>query len=222
MLDFKICPKCKNSTATENEVCPNCGNLFKKKNFPDKPQLSLEISTKEIKPIPEKKAKSNLFFIIGISFLLIMAFLIVAPTKTIIKDIEVLYLDTETYTDQEPYTEMEITYEKETWQEVHTSSDRDTSPEGYYWKKCASPCHCTHYTSDPNTVPSNYCDECSCPTSGVYEQSQNVPKYQWVTKYREVMKTRNVTKTRIEPGPVEVNWIFGFNTPYTFHLPLIS
>ena len=43
MLDFKMCPKCKNSTATENEVCPNCGNHFKKENSPHKPQLSSEV-----------------------------------------------------------------------------------------------------------------------------------------------------------------------------------
>jgi len=218
MLDFKTCPKCKNFTAIENEVCPNCGNNFKEKSSPHKPQLSPEVSAIEIKPVPEKKAKPNLFSIVGILFLLIVVFLIVVPTKTITTNVEVSYLDTETYSVQETYTAMDVTSVKETWQEVHTSSDRDATPEGYYWKKCDSPCHCSHYTSDPNTVPSYYCDECSCPTSGVYDQSRDVPKYQWVTKYRDVMKTRNVTKTRIEPGPVEVNWIIGFKTPWTFHL----
>lgn len=216
MLDFKTCPKCKNFTAIENEVCPNCGNHFKEKNSPHKPQLSPEVSAIEIKPIPEKKAKPNLFFIVGILCLLIMAFLIVVPTKTIIMDIEVPYLDTETYSAQEPFTEMEATYVTETWEETHKSTDTGYSSEGYYVVECAQGCSCTHYVSNPNTIPSKYCDACSCPQS--YEQSRTVPKYQWVTKYREVIKTRNVTKTRIEPGPVEVNWIIGFKTPWTFHL----
>lgn len=218
MLNFKKCPKCSNYTAFENEVCPNCGNHFMEKNSPYKPQVSPEVYAIEIKPVPEKKARPNLFSLVGILFLLLVVFLIVVPTKTIITDVEVPYLDTETYSVQETYTAMDVTSVRETWQEVHTSSDRDASPEGMYWKKCDSPCHCSHYTSDPNTVPSYYCDECSCPTSGVYEQSRDVPKYQWVTKYRDVVKTRNVTKTRIEPVPVEVNWIIGFKTPWTFHL----
>ena len=32
MLDFKICPKCSNNTANENDVCPNCGYHFEKKS----------------------------------------------------------------------------------------------------------------------------------------------------------------------------------------------
>jgi hypothetical protein len=151
-------------------------------------------------------------------FLALLVFFIVVPTKTIITDIEVSYPDTETYTVQETYTAMDVTNVRETWQEVHGSSDRHASPGGYYYKTCNSPCQCSHYTTDPNTVPSYYCDECSCPTSGVYEQSRIVPKYQWVTKYRDVTKTRNVTKTRTEPGPVEVNWLLGIRTPWKFHI----
>lgn len=217
MLDFKICPRCKSNTADENDVCPYCGYNFKiasshLSEFPSK------TSAQEIKPITEKKGNPNLFRIFGILFLIILVFLIFIPTKTIITDVEVSYLGTETYTDQEPYTEMEITYVKETWQEVHTTNVGYESSEGYYYSNCGSGCTCSHYTSNPNTIPSYYCDKCSCSNSGVYEQSRTDPKYQWVTKYREVSKTRNVTKTRIEPGPVEVNWIIGFNTPFKFHL----
>lgn len=218
MLEFKICPKCKNSTAIENEVCPNCGNDFKRENSTQNHQLPQELAGIEIKPLHEKRAGPDKFFIAIILFLFVIAFLIVIPTKKVTKDIEVPYLDTEMYTDQEPYTAMQITNVQETWQETHTSTDRATSPEGYYYKSCGAGCTCFHYTSDPDTIPSYYCDECSCPTSGVYEQSRTVPKYKWVTKYRDVTKTRNITKIRIEPRPVEINWIIGFNTPWEFHL----
>lgn len=39
-------------------------------------------------------------------------------------------------------------------------------------------------------------------------------------KYREVLKTKNNSRTRIEKIPVDVNWIFGYNTFHVFHLPV--
>jgi len=34
-----------------------------------------------------------------------------------------------------------------------------------------------------------------------------------------VEKTRQVMKTRNETRSVEVNWLLGFKTPYSLHLP---
>jgi hypothetical protein len=51
---------------------------------------------------------------------------------------------------------------------------------------------------------------------------QTVTKTRDVTKYQDVAKTRDVMKTRIEQRALEVNWLLGFKTPYSLHLPLIS
>ena len=51
---------------------------------------------------------------------------------------------------------------------------------------------------------------------------QTVSKTRDVTKYRDVAKTRDVMKIRIEQQPLEVNWLLGFKTPYSLHLPFSS
>ncbi len=217
MLEIKACPKCDRITTGENDACPFCGYRFERQGPDTSPVLQVA-TVREKNPAPEKKPDRNGYFLAGIVTLVILALIITIPTKTITKDVPVSYQDTENYTEQEPYTVMDISYETVTWQEVHVSSVEQDLPENYYWKKCGSPCRCTHYTTNPQTDPSYYCDSCVCPNSGVYEQSRSDPKYQWVTKYREVTKTRNVTRTRLEPEPVEVNWIFGFGVPWTFRV----
>ncbi len=51
---------------------------------------------------------------------------------------------------------------------------------------------------------------------------RNVTKYRNVTHYRDVQRTREVIRIRNESQPIEVNWLFGFRTPYRLHLPIIS
>jgi len=146
--------------------------------------------------VPIKKSKFDLFFFLGISYLLIMAFLIAAPTKTITEKIEVSYLEKETYYVQESYQDTE-----------YTKNVEDAS-YGMYFTRCGTGCSCSHYGYNSLKIPSSYCDQCTCTDSKL------------VTKYKEVPKVRDVTKIRIEPRAAEVNWVIGFKTPYKLHFPL--
>jgi len=156
------------------------------------------------KRIPIKKSRFDLFYILGISFLFLMVFIIFAPTKTITENIEISYSEQETYNVTEPHDVFEIYQEYE--------YEYSPFPGGVY-VNCGM-CICHQMLKLPMIYegPDYYCDYCMC----------NVTHYRTVTKYLEIPKIRNVTKTRIESRPTEVNWIFGFKTPYTLHLPFMS
>ena len=190
--------------------------------------------------IPLKKSKSDISFISGICYFLIMAFLIVVPTKTITENIEVSYLDQETYyiqepyDVQEPYTGQESYQETESFQATEYHDTQKNAPPGKYYTLCGTGCTCSHYGYDYYSIPSSYCDQCTCTYSELVTKYRTVTKhrpvtkyrtitkYRTVTKYKDVPKVRDVTKTRIEPRPAEVNWVLGFKTPYTLHLPFTS
>ena len=162
--------------------------------------------------IPIKKSKFELFFILGIFYLFIMAFLIVVPTKTITENITVSYLDKETYYVQEPYDV------QESYQDSQYTTQTHDAGLGLYWSQLPTGGTCSKYewAYDKNGKLANLCIQ--------YTGSSltSVTKYRTVTKYKDIAKTRNVTKTRIEPRPAEVNWILGFKTPYTMQLPSTS
>ena len=192
--------------------------------------------------VPIKKSKFDLFFFFGISYLLIMAFLIAAPTKTISENIEVSYLDKETYYVQEAYDVQESynVQEAYTGQESYMSTESylDTvyqsqvqnAGTGKYFNSCGSGT-CSNYDYNPNLIPSYACNQCTYTSSELVTKYRSVTKYRpvtqyrtvtnyrTVTKYKDVPKVRDVTKTRIEPRPAEVNWVIGFKAPYTLHLP---
>ena len=170
---------------------------------------------------PPKKSRFDLFLILGISYFLIMAFLIVLPTKTITENIEVSYLDKETYTVQEPYNVQEAYQETEPYQDTEYSNNVENAGYGKYFTRCGTGCTCSHYSYDYLSNPSYYCDQCTCTDSQLVTKYRTITKYRTVTKYKDVPKVRDVTKTRIEQRPAEVNWIIGYKTPYTLHLPFI-
>jgi hypothetical protein len=160
--------------------------------------------------VPIKKPKFDLFFFLGISYLLIMAFLIAVPTKTITENISVPYLDKETYYVQEPYDV------QESYQDSQYTTQTHDAGVGLYWSQLATGSTCSKYKwgYDKNGNWANLCIQ--------YTGSSltSVTKYRTVTKYKDVAKTRDITKTKIEPRSAEVNWILGFKTPYTLHFPL--
>ena len=194
------------------------------------------------------KKRSNLFIILGISYLLIMAFLIVIPTKTISENVKVPYLDNETYYVQEPYDveepyviqepyEVQEPYQTEgLYTDTVTSYPRINAPSGSHFETDAydttkDGCDCSGWMNDQNHNPRQVCIQKKCEKIekvtkyGTLTNYRPVTKYQSVTKYhtvtiyKEVPKVRDVIKTRIEPRPAEVNWVIGFKTPYTLHLP---
>jgi hypothetical protein len=153
---------------------------------------------------PKIKQKNTVFFVFGVSFLILMAFFYLGATKTIYEETGVSYNETITSTEQEPYTER-----------VAVSPTRfflDGISTGMQGEGCADGCECDTYHYSGYT---KICTYCICPTFRVTP----VAEYQTVTKYREILKTRIETRTKTEKRPVEVNWIFGFRTPYAFHLP---
>ena len=192
------------------------------------------------KPVPIKKSKINLYVIWGINCLLILAFLILVPTKTVAENIEVSYLDNETYYVQEAYNVQEAYSDLESYQvnESYTAPVTDTIykyPTSGKYLICGpdqNKCWCSDYDVD-TTQPEpfdleNYCLRCTClyyhlgTDYHTFTTYSPVTKYRTVTKYQDVPKVRGVTKTKIEQRPLEVNWILGYKTPYTLHLPFIS
>jgi hypothetical protein len=188
-----------------------------------------------------KKSKIDLFFLLGVSYLFIMAFLILVPTKTITDNIEVSYPETETYYMQESYEEQEPFQALETYQVQESSTPSVpkyniiNAPSGSHFdtnsdKKTSDGCACSEweYVATAHEHNNVVCVQKKCTISNSGENSRTVTKYRTVTtyrsvtKYQDVPKTRIVTKTRIEQQPVEVNWILGFKTPYTFRLPFIG
>jgi hypothetical protein len=140
--------------------------------------------------------------------LFVMALLILVPTKTIYEEFAVSYNETVTYTENVPYTERVTVYPTASfWQGI---SSGIMQGEG-----CPYYCDCDTYHYSGYT---KICTYCICPATTPTPE----PEFRTVTKYREVQKTRQEQRTRMEQRPVEVNWIFGYKTPYSFPLPLYT
>lgn len=149
---------------------------------------------------------------------------------------KVPYQTTETYTDivpvpvSVPYQDYEYSYKT-----------YDSGTDKYY-SSIPTGCVCSsnRYNYDKDGVYGALCVQLTCQIATpvtkyrTETQQQSIQKERPVTEYRtetktrsvtqyqDVAKTRNVIKTRIEERPLEVNWLLGFKTPYSLHLPLIS
>lgn len=160
-----------------------------------------------VKHSPTKNPDYQLLFSYGVFFLFVIAFLILVPTKTVSENIEVssteneIYSVQEPYETQEPYEVQESVLVKEAYPGTYTAQDI-TFAGGVI----------------SNYIPFEMMDKSEW---HFVTKNTTVTRYRNVTKYLDVLKFRNVTKTRIEQQPAEVNWIFGFKTPYAFHLPFI-
>ena len=189
--------------------------------------------------------KKNLFYTVA-SAILIIAFFILVPTKTVTYAVEVSYTDYENYTEKEPYEAVEPYEAQEPYQTTETYTDKvpiqtqepyeetETSvkvydaPENTYYPDCGE-CECTEYAT-------TYCVQCTCNVSRTItkyktiieykniDKERPVTKYETVTKYRNVTKYRDIEKTREvigfkeEERKMETNWLFGFKVPYEFHV----
>ncbi len=149
---------------------------------------------------------------------------------------QVPYQTTETYTDSVP---VPVSVPYQDYEYSYQTSDAGT---GKYYTSVPSGCVCSsnRYMYDKDGVYGALCVQLSCKISTpvtkyrteMQQQSlqkeRPVTKYRTetktrdVTKYHDVAKTRDVMKTRIEQQPLEVNWLMGFKTPYSLHLPFIS
>ena len=149
---------------------------------------------------------------------------------------QVPYQTTETYTDTVP---VPVSVPYQDYENSYQTSDAGT---GKYYSSIPSGCVCSssRYLYDKDGVYGALCVQLTCQISTpvtkyrteMQQQSlqkeRPVTKYRTetktrdVTKYHDVAKTRDVMKTRIEQRPLEVNWLLGFKTPYSFHLPIIS
>lgn len=277
----KFCPNCGESISDKIKFCPECGvaidTLIQKidqsqviednapiKETYDKKIKDSDNKEQKIESLKKKsiliKNRSDIFILLGVCIFLIVIFLVVAPTKTIINNVEVAYTDTETYSEKEPYEVQEAYQEQEPYQSVETYTDtvpvpvsvpyQDTensyqsydAPSGKYYSSIPSGCTCTsnRYLYDENGNFGALCIQLSCLISTpvtkyrteMQQQSvqkerpvtkyRTITKYRTVTQYRDVQKNRQVMKTRIDPQQLEVNWLFGFKTPYRLHLPFIS
>jgi hypothetical protein len=154
----------------------------------------------------------------------------------------------EAYQEQDPYQDIEyfidtvpvqVSVPYEDIEYYYQSYDAGT---GMYYSYNPTGCYCTgtRYMYDVDGVYGALCVQLNCRLSRTVTKYRTeteyqsirkqrpvtkyktVTKYRNVTQYRDVPKTRQVMKTRMEPQPVEVNWLFGFKTPYELHLPFIS
>jgi hypothetical protein len=162
-----------------------------------------------------------------------MAFLIIAPTKTITENIVIPYTDQETYyikeqvQTQEAYQEQEAYQATESYLDTVSSYTKINAPLGSHFETdlddlTADGCDCSEWALIEKHNPQQVCVQKKCSKS--IDQTRTVTKYRPVTKYRTVTKYqdvphfRDVAKTRIEPRQVEVNWILGFKTPWKIHI----
>jgi len=164
------------------------------------------------KIIPIIKAKYGLFPILGIVILLLVVFIVIAPTKTTTENFEISYTEPEIYS----VTENHTVTEPYTYYDIKSGSSGISGTGRVTFIIDCGDCYC-----DRRPIPmifevsggdGSYCASCMCERTG----------YRTVTKNAEVWKTRNVTKTRTESRLIEVNWIFGFKIPYALHFPFIS
>jgi hypothetical protein len=219
MLDFKKCPKCSNLTSRDNYTCPFCGEKFDESNKNN--SCSRPVFSNQDKKSISHKSQSNTTIPLGITLLLIICFfLIIIPTKTVTKDVEISYVINETVNEKIPYETIEPYQDQEPYQEMEkTIASVKKASGGEYFNKCYGACSCTHYSFNNQIKPSEYCDECTCYEYEYVSKNRSVTNYRKVTKYNEVpVGTQEVTKTRTEPRQVEVNWIFGFDVPFAFHI----
>ena len=198
------------------------------------------------RPVPVKKAGFDLFFLFGISYLLLVAFIIVVPTQTITENVKVAYTEKETYFTQEPYTVEEPYSVQETYsvqepiQNTGASYTTIDAPGMTNWISgseisgshfetdedglTSDGCKCSVWGLDQKHNPRQVCYQKKCAVGNsainyrTVQQSRTVQKFRTVTKYKDVPHIRDVAKTRIEPRQVEVNWILGFKTPWKIHL----
>lgn len=146
------------------------------------------------------------------------------------------YQDTEYFTDTVP---IQVSVPYQDIEYYYQSYDAGT---GMYYSYIPTGCYCTstRYMYDADNVYGALCVQLNCRLSRTvtkyrmdteYQSVQKqrpvtkyttVTKYRTVTQYRDTPETRDVMKTRIESQPMEVNWLFGWNTPYELHLPFIS
>lgn len=205
---------------------------------------------REKKKAVVEKNRSNLYFFICLGIFLIIAFFILAPTKTYHYEVEVSYTDTETYTVKEPYETQESYQVQEPYETTETYTDKVPVQEEvpyqnleYYYDTVIKDdcntdagCSCTDWGGFLWMT----CVKCSCKkshyvtrykTETVYRDIEKerpvtkyktMTKYRTVTKYRDIEKTREVVKTKMEARQVEQNWLFGFKMPYRLHIPYIS
>ena len=201
-----------------------------------RPGMAMSTDRQSSKPKP---AFTSLV-LIGIAFLVIIAILVIVPTKTIMVKNEVSYQDNETYTEQVLYEVREAYTVNESFIDLYDMNPEESNPAflslvrfGKPAQSCPTRCPCSAYSDIDYMNPpyTRYCIECTCEDSSLLSslqvddvfknaiQFRSTTKYHNVTRFNDVQKFRTVTKTRIDQQPVEVNWIFGFNTSYALHLP---
>jgi len=232
----KFCPNCGEEISDKVKFCPKCGADIDSFSVKKDEKSTIEETKKAIKiedtKIEGKKSEStesdilthkpNKLFYLGICIFLIVILFIVAPTKTITNDIEVVYTDNQTYYEKEPYEIQEAYQEQIPYQTTETYTDSvpvpvsvpyqtyETSYQNYdagtgkYYLTIPSGCTCSsnRFMSDQNGIYGSLCVQLSCLISTpvtkyrIEYSQQSVQKERPVTKYQTTTKYRNVTQYR--------------------------
>lgn len=247
-----LCPHCGNSVSDEMKYCPECGGSLKSQGPRDSGIKPIIAKIKRIPSSDILTIAGICFFVIVICLVMVPTKTITYSIEVAYTDNETYYekepymtqesyeelvpfQTTEKYTDivpvptSVPYLDNEFSYR------TYNATDR-------YYASIPSDCTCsgTRYMYDADGVYGSLCVQLTCQIATsvtkyrtetqqkAIQKERPVTKYQTVTKFRnttqyqDVAKTRAVLKTRMEERPLEVNWLFGFKTPYSLHLPHIS
>jgi hypothetical protein len=155
-----------------------------------------------------------------VCIVLLIACLVVIPTRTATYTVEVAYTGTETYYEKEPYVMQESYQEQEPYQTTETYTDTVPVPvsvpfqdyeysyknydagAGKYFGSVPTGCSCsaTQNMNDQDGVFGPLCVQLNClvanPVTGYRTemQQQSIEKERPVTKYQAVTKIRNVTR----------------------------
>lgn len=225
-----FCKACGTTVTEKQTYCPKCGNFLvgdekvksSKKTSPKKQKTGKkgkEDLFKGIRLFEDKKHKKEhdikkhekhpkkeaspaelLFFVFAV--FLVIAGVILLPTKVVSYQVQVPYTSTETYTEEVPYEDIEEYTVRVPYQvdEEYVESVPYEVEEPY--QKCFIVCWTAYRTV------TKYKDVI---------KTRTVTKYRDETRYRKVTKTRTETrekevlKYRTETKYKEVNWIFGFD-----------
>jgi len=204
---MKHCTKCNKDFSDNKKYCDTCGKELKTK-------VEKEHHTKKEKDTYKFSIAPGVMPWLVIGVLLVIAGIILLPTKVLSYQIEVPYIDKETYTVQVPYEDVEeytvtVPYETE---ETYIETIPVEEQESYQVTECAFLGLFCEGVTKYRTV-TNYKD---------IVKTKTVTKYREETRYRTVPKTRTETrerevrKTRTETKQKEVNWIFGFDAIIEF------
>ena len=148
-----------------------------------------------------------------LGILILVAGVILLPTKIVKSSVQVPYIDIEEYSVEVPYEAIEEYVESVPYEVTEQYVESIPYTEDVVQRDCNENTGCvctgTHWFW-------GYCESCTCTNYKDVIKEKTVTKYRDETKYKTITKTRTeirereIERERTEETQREVNWLFGF------------